>query len=1349
MSNSYSIGLDIGVSSIGWTIVDEDGHLMRVKGKTGIGVRLFTEGKSAAERRSFRTTRRRLKRIKWRLRLLREIFDEPISQIDPNFFARRKYADVSPQDPNYNGLAKALFNDRTDKEFYDAYPTIYHLRQALMTESRKFDIREIYLAIHHIVKYRGNFLRQGAATEYQTARLELDKAFRTLNDLWSQLDVELNLRLTTDPDVLSEIKAVLVQDNLSRSKKKEQIIPLLAVENAEDKVQAQLHKSIVTELAKALVGVKAKVDILTQTVISKDEQKNWSFEIINLQDNLSDIENELDSKQMELINTVASLFSAINLAQLLPEGKTFSGNMVAKYNQHGRDLALLKKYAKSQTDEKKYQAIKSTYDQYIDGKQGKNNQVISQIDFYKALGKLVDKDADTNVFAAKIKSAVANEDFMPKLRTRENGAIPYQVQQNELDQIIKNQRQYYPWLSTPNPVKKRQGKFPYKLDELVGFRVPYYVGPMVTPADQQATSDTSFSWMARKADGAITPWNFDEMVDRTTSAANFVQRMKTTDTYLLGEDVLPQQSLLYQRFEVLNELNNMRIDDQPIEFKQKQRLYEYLFKSKKVVTIKDVQDNLVNSGEYQVAPKITGLADLKRFNSGLTTYHDYKRIIPDALNQTDKQADIEKIIMWSTIFEDSEIFINKLMTIKWLNDDQRKKLSRIRYRGWGRLSKKLLMDLKDAQHQSIIDNLWMTSHNFMYLQRQPEFSIQIEAANQQILDQRTNQGIIGDLYTSPQNKKAIRQVMLVLDDIQKAMGQAPKRIFLEMARDEGHPGQRTKTRADRILAVYQSSAKEIIDTEVEKELRQKIKDKAVFEDKLVLYFLQNGHDIYDDRETGKLDIDDLDSYEIDHIIPQSLVKDDSLDNRVLTTHKHNQNKKDNCARDYYGKYIEYWNQLHRVGLISSRKLQKLMMTKREVEERGVGFIARQLVETRQVIKLVANLIDSNYTNTEVVSIKADLTHQFRQQFNYPKIREVNDYHHAFDAYLTSFIGTYLLKKYPNLKRFLIYGQFKKMSLNFKSFNLINSFKVAVDKAKKSRTDCNSEVPRLLAEIHTFNQVYKYHQRILITHEVSEHHGAMFKQTIYKATTSQLIPKKANCPTEIYGGYSQKQLAYLAIVKIPKKQGFFFEVKGIQMMMITQIDQLKKDGVSEKQAVQRVLEPLYTVKRTGKIKPFEVIVPKVRFEQLVRDELKGQSHRFMLGSDKYYHNFQELYLSLDMQRKLRSYKGDINSNLLAVFDALVHQVKTYFTLYDVNSFRAKLLVSRPKFEALSIDEKRSVLNDLFIGFHANAARKKIPVLGFTTDLGKLQTGGIKLTPDAEIIYQSPTGLFERVVALKDL
>lgn len=40
----YNIGLDIGTSSIGWSIMNDNFDLMRVKGKKGIGVRLYNEG---------------------------------------------------------------------------------------------------------------------------------------------------------------------------------------------------------------------------------------------------------------------------------------------------------------------------------------------------------------------------------------------------------------------------------------------------------------------------------------------------------------------------------------------------------------------------------------------------------------------------------------------------------------------------------------------------------------------------------------------------------------------------------------------------------------------------------------------------------------------------------------------------------------------------------------------------------------------------------------------------------------------------------------------------------------------------------------------------------------------------------------------------------------------------------------------------------------------------------------------------------------------------------------------------------------------------------------------------------
>ncbi|MGO2917460.1 MAG: hypothetical protein ACTIC8_04720, partial [Leuconostoc falkenbergense] len=57
-----------------------------------IGVRLFEGADTAAERRGYRTTRRRLSRRRWRLRLLNDIFASELSKIDENFLPRLKYS---------------------------------------------------------------------------------------------------------------------------------------------------------------------------------------------------------------------------------------------------------------------------------------------------------------------------------------------------------------------------------------------------------------------------------------------------------------------------------------------------------------------------------------------------------------------------------------------------------------------------------------------------------------------------------------------------------------------------------------------------------------------------------------------------------------------------------------------------------------------------------------------------------------------------------------------------------------------------------------------------------------------------------------------------------------------------------------------------------------------------------------------------------------------------------------------------------------------------------------------------------------------------------------------------------
>ena len=67
-------------------------------------------------------------------------------------------------------------------------------------------------------------------------------------------------------------------------------------------------------------------------------------------------------------------------------------------------------------------------------------------------------------------------------------------------------------------------------------------------------------------------------------------------TYLIGEDVLPKDSLLYSKFMVLNELKYLRLDGQKISVELKQKIYRDVFCRSRKVTQKKLKSYLIREG---------------------------------------------------------------------------------------------------------------------------------------------------------------------------------------------------------------------------------------------------------------------------------------------------------------------------------------------------------------------------------------------------------------------------------------------------------------------------------------------------------------------------------------------------------------------------------------------------------------------------------------------------------------------------------------------------------------------------------------------------------------------------------
>ena len=112
----------------------------------------------------------------------------------------------------------------------------------------------------------------------------------------------------------------------------------------------------------------------------------------------------------------------------------------------------------------------------------------------------------------------------------------------------------------------------------------------------------------------------------------------------------------------------------------------------------------------------------------------------------------------------------------------------------------------------------------------------------------------------------------------------------------------------------------------------------------------------------------------------------------------------------------FWKSLVDAGLISEEKYKRLIRGNGFEPSELAGFISRQLVETRQSTKAAASILQQVIPDTQIVYVKAPTVSKFRKDFKFLKVREMNDYHHAKDAYLNIVVGNaYFCKIYIKIR----------------------------------------------------------------------------------------------------------------------------------------------------------------------------------------------------------------------------------------------------------------------------------------------------------------------------------------------
>lgn len=1407
-ADHYNIGLDLGTNSVSWAVVDNDGIPLNWKGRTAWGSRLFSEAETAANTRLKRGQRRRYIRRRWRLDLLQSLFEEEMKKVDPEFFTRLRQSMLLKEDKTYpvklssKGAAWPLFPDGDEAAYYKQYPTIYHLRAALMSQNEKADLRLIYLAFHNIVKARGNFLFQDNPNlSASNANMEeaVDKLCLALDNWCGNHDLDCTVRKNTpsiraifegtpiEPSSENGLAETLDPKKLSRKDKAAYVANWLKI-LPNDVIDAKQTKAMAKELANAMLGLKAnmsKIFLLEEDkalYLSNDEQ-------------VEEYTNSCADEDVELFESMQVMYSASILLDILKgaNGASISACKVMAYEQYGEDLKLLKalvhQYAPKKYDEFFRGAIfdqrkgfrSSNYDpETAKGYTRYNLKRGEQYDdFAKAVKALLDTTMAANDARYQDMIKRFNEGtFLRRLKTSDNGNIPYQLHLEEMNSILDRQKQFYPFLD----------ECADKLRSLVAFRIPYYVGPLTlknAAVDKQ--ENKRFAWSVRKEGmetARVYPWNWEDVIDRKASARAFMDRLTGTCTYLLGEPVLPKSSLLYEEYCVLNELNGAKYSTDGdswyrFDYSTRMDIIEDLFKRKKgKVSYKNVEDWLKREKHFMFA-HVRGGQGETAFESRLSSYVFFKELLGvDEIEESDIPM-IENIIHWNTLFEDRSILAETIRDNygQRLNDDQIKLICKKRFAGWGRLSKKLLCGIKvstDNGPYSIMDILREGNPNnngrnntmvFMEILRDDTFGFEekISLANESYVSSE-KEFDINDLPGSSAIRRTINQAKCIVDEIVGIVGHAPDNIYVEVTRSEDGRNKlkRQKTRYESIKAAIAALKREhadYFDSSVQAHFND-CTPKSFDDERLALYFMQNGKCLYCGRD---LDINQLDKYQVDHILPQSYIKDDSLDNKALVHVEDNQRKKDSLLLDDSIRQArrQYWDALHDAHLISDKKYKNL--TRRSVGDKELGgFIARQMVETSQSIKLTSLVLKNEYPNTNIRSIKAGFSSELRTRYDIPKCREANDYHHAHDAYLACIIGNFITKyhidlfenpiRYTNAVRDFIQ---RRIAYALKTGKDLNSFGMPgsssfIFLSFNSPRGINKDTGEILvddaADVWNPNSEIRKIKRVIgrkdcfVTRMPEETAGAFWDETIYSPHSKKkdLIPLKKGLDTKKYGGYSREQFAYFFVYEaFASKKG-----KDAKKFVFASVPVSVAASVSSAGGEDSLIE--YAIRHASKsnLEFSRVVRPRILKYQLI--ELNGE--RLYVTGLKAVRNANQVSFDIQQLMHLEQCCNGLECDSETLNDLFSYLLLQYGKYAVKLGKQLRLHELEENFFEVTNEEKRQIIKSLIAIFNAKTNMIDLTALGSGKNVGDMSVAYNKALNqrDSEVAFidQSITGMFER-------
>ena len=1093
----YYIGIDMGSASLGIAATDTNYNILKINGRDMIDVHLFEEGQTAKKRRLNRSARRMLNHKKKRIRFLKEAFKDLVGK-----------ACLEELENSYKrGFPRA--------EYMKPYKTMSHLRWKLIEDESIDDPKLYFVALLHIFKHRGHF--------YQSAGSETEE--RTFCEKWENL-----VKLTPALSGISADKAkdILTDRSLKRKEKVQELKDLCDIDK-KDKVTPAVIR--------ALAGNSVNLFTLYPDLEKPDDETKISFSFREFDAKEEEIRKIMpDNPHFELLKDIHD--SSV-LYSIMQDYTYLSKARVALYEKHEKDLTRLKKLYKTVFGNEAYKhmfrsAASGTYSAYAgslnsSGKKVRNISSTTSEELYKTIRKDIEKYlADHPTVASETKeemeyilSETEKENFLPKQMIALNSVIPNSLHRKEAEIILAHAEKHFPELLKKNEYGLTVSE---QILAYLTFRMPYYIGPLKGKR----------SWAVWKEKGPVHPWNLEDRIDVNATIERWINDLIRECTYMVGEKVVPGQSLLWEKYSLLNELNKLKVDGEPVSVELKQELFHEVFLKRSMVKKEHLFNYLKEKKLVTDISQISGIKD--KFDNVLANHRKFISVM-----KGENKELFEEIIYFNTVFgEAKNLYYKKIQSIESLDEKTKKQLKRMNCKGWGKLSKAFLTyqgtDKETGEIVSIIDVLWNTNMNLNEILYSDRYTFHEILENNKKTITLDN---LDDYYLSGPVKRTIHVAIRMIKKYVEMIGYPPTKIFIETTRSDQEKGVATKTIAENLRKAVDN-----FPDEKEKKYWKNLIDAAeqdgsIRNKKKRLFIMQLGKDIYTGESIRLKDLDDPMLYDVDHIIPQSKKKDDSIiNNKVLTRKPINQNEK----KDFYPipeKLIQHdlWDKLHKLGLMSDEKFRRLENRKPLTDKQRAEFIARQVVFAGQSSNAFAKIVEAMYPDSKVVYCKPGNVSDFRKQFDLPKVRMVNQDHHAHDAYLNIVVGNvYHTKFTDNPLNFVKTGE---------HYHLNKVFDFSVER--------NGETAWEKGENGTIKTVRKalYESEINYSFMTVCRTGALSKVNASSADVakpeSYLPRKRVFKDVQKYGGYKDIANSHMMIVEYEKKGKREKEMFGVPII----------------------------------------------------------------------------------------------------------------------------------------------------------------------------------------------------------